>query len=53
MERDFNYRPEAGAISNPGTMAFARAQSSFINRVYGWMCGGLPYRVNFNVGGFS
>lgn len=41
MERDFNYRPEAGAISNPGTMAFARAQSSFINRVYGWMCGGL------------
>jgi FtsH-binding integral membrane protein len=22
-------------------MAFARAQSSFINRVYGWMCGGL------------
>ncbi len=41
MERDFNYRPEADVISNPGAMAFARAQSSFINRVYGWMCGGL------------
>ncbi len=35
-----SYRMENSA-GNVGTMAFARAQSSFINRVYGWMCGGL------------
>ncbi len=40
MERDYNYRMENTA-GNAGTLAFARAQSSFINRVYGWMCGGL------------
>ncbi len=36
-----NFRMESNAAGNAGTMAVARAQSSFINRVYGWMCGGL------------
>lgn len=36
-----NFRLESNTAGNAATMAFARAQSSFINRVYGWMCGGL------------
>jgi hypothetical protein len=36
-----NYRMGADSTGNAGTMAFAGTQSSFINRVYGWMCGGL------------
>ncbi len=40
MERDYNARMENRA-GNIGTLAQSRSQSSFINRVYGWMCGGL------------
>ena len=36
-----NFRLESNTAGNAATMAFAMAQSSFINRVYGWMCGGL------------
>lgn len=40
MERDYNVQMENRA-GNIGTLAQSRSQSSFINRVYGWMCGGL------------